>query len=44
MGVHNVPARRAWLVNQIFRLWGHQHIYNFEELRFTAGRAGLRRS
>ena len=41
MGVQNVPQRRAWLVNQIFRLWGHQHIYDFEELRFTAGLAGF---
>ena len=41
MGVQNVPPRRAWLVNQIFRLWGHQHIYDFEELKFTAGLAGF---
>ena len=41
MGVQNVPPRRAWLVNQIFRLWGHQHIYDFEELKFTAGVAGF---
>ena len=41
MGVQNVPPRRAWLVNQIFRNWGHQHIYDFAELRFTAGLAGF---
>jgi hypothetical protein len=41
MGVQNVPNRPAWLVNQIFRLWGHQHIYDFEELKFTAGLAGF---
>lgn len=41
MGVQNVPDRPAWLVNQIFRLWGHQHIYDFEELKFTAGLAGF---
>jgi len=41
MGVKNVPLRRAWLVNQIFRHWGHQHIYDFEEVKFVAGLAGF---
>jgi predicted SAM-dependent methyltransferase len=41
MGVANVPTRRAWLVNQIFRNWGHQHIYDFDEVKFLAGLAGF---
>jgi predicted SAM-dependent methyltransferase len=41
MGIQNVPERRAWMVNQIFRLWGHQHIYDFEEVKFTAELAGF---
>lgn len=41
MGVGNVPDRRAWLVNQIFRNWGHQHIYDFEEVKFIAALAGF---
>jgi len=41
MGVTNVPTRRAWLVNQIFRNWGHQHIYDFDEIKFVASMAGF---
>jgi len=41
MGATNVPARRAWLVNQIFRSWGHQHIYDFEEVKFLGALAGF---
>ena len=41
MGVTNVPTRRAWLVNQIFRNWGHQHIYDFDEIKFVASLAGF---
>lgn len=33
--------RRAWWVNQIFRLWGHIWIYDLEEVRHLAGRAGF---
>jgi predicted SAM-dependent methyltransferase len=36
MGVKNVPMRPAWMVNQIFRNWGHQWIYDVEEIRFIA--------
>lgn len=41
MGVTNVPERRAWLVNQIFRNWGHQHIYDFDEVKYIASLAGF---
>jgi predicted SAM-dependent methyltransferase len=41
MGVGNVPVRGAWMVNQIFRHWGHQHIYDFEEVKFLAALAGF---
>jgi hypothetical protein len=41
MGVKNVPMRPAWMVNQIFRNWGHQWIYDVEEIRFIATLAGF---
>jgi predicted SAM-dependent methyltransferase len=41
MGVANVPLRPAWMVNQIFRNWGHQWIYDVDEIRFIAGLAGF---
>jgi predicted SAM-dependent methyltransferase len=41
MGVKNVPLRPAWMVNQIFRNWGHQWIYDVEEIRYIAGLAGF---
>ena len=36
-----VETRPAWMVNQIFRFWGHQWVYDLEELRFVAGAAGF---
>ena len=41
MGIKNVPARRAWLVNQIFYGWGHRWIYDREEIVHAAGQAGF---
>lgn len=41
LGFRNVPDRPAWLVNQIFQLYGHKHIYDFDELVFTANLAGF---
>ncbi len=41
MGVADVPLRPAWMVNQIFRNWGHQWIYDLEEIRFIAALAGF---
>lgn len=36
-----VPARRAWMVNQIFQMWTHKWIYDFDEVLFVAQRAGF---
>jgi SAM-dependent methyltransferase len=36
-----VPIRPAFMINQIFQLWGHRWVYDFEELRFVAQRAGF---
>jgi len=33
--------RRAWMVNQVFQFYGHQWIYDFEELAHAAGKAGF---
>ena len=41
MGMKDVPPRPAWMVNQIFRNWGHQWIYDVEEIRFIAALAGF---
>lgn len=41
MGMENVPQRRAWMVNQIFRMWGHQWIYDVDEIRHVARLAGF---
>jgi predicted SAM-dependent methyltransferase len=35
------PTRRAWMVNQIFQHWGHEWIYDFDELRHTLVEAGF---
>jgi predicted SAM-dependent methyltransferase len=37
----DVPDRRAWMVNQIFYGWGHQWIYDFDELCAVLERAGF---
>lgn len=41
LGFPNVPERRAWMFNQIFKEWGHQWIYDFEELKYAATQAGF---
>lgn len=38
---NQVPARPAWFVNQIFRFWGHQWLYDLDEIRFAAQQAGF---
>ncbi len=35
------PRRRAWMVNQIFHYFGHQWIYDFDELVHAASAAGF---
>lgn len=35
------PARRAFILNQIFRFWGHKWIYDLDELRHAAAEAGF---
>jgi predicted SAM-dependent methyltransferase len=35
-----VPERPAWMLNQIFFMWGHKWIYDFEEVRHVAELAG----
>jgi len=36
-----VPERPGWMLNQVFRLWGHKFIFDFEELREAAELAGF---
>jgi FkbM family methyltransferase len=36
-----LPERRGWMVNQIFYRWGHRWIYDVEEIRHIATRAGF---
>jgi predicted SAM-dependent methyltransferase len=36
-----VPDRRAFMLNQIFFMWGHRWIYDLDELRFAAVSAGF---
>jgi predicted SAM-dependent methyltransferase len=36
-----VPDRRGFMVNQIFRYFNHQWIYDLEEVRAAAGEAGF---
>jgi predicted SAM-dependent methyltransferase len=38
-----VPTRRAWMVNQIFYMWGHRWIYDFDEVAHVAEAAGFSR-
>lgn len=40
----SVPPRRAWMVNQIFRYFGHQWIYDFDEIVHAATSAGFDRT
>lgn len=41
MGMKNIPQRKAWMINQIFRFWGHQWIYDFNEIKTIAVAAGF---
>ena len=41
LGLKNIPQRRAWMVNQIFQKWGHQWIYDLDELTFALRQAGF---
>jgi FkbM family methyltransferase len=36
-----LPERRGWMVNQIFYRWGHRWVYDLDELRHVAERAGF---
>ncbi|MGE5828118.1 MAG: methyltransferase domain-containing protein [Micromonosporaceae bacterium] len=36
-----MPERRAFMVNQIFYLYGHRWLYDLEELRYVLARAGF---
>ncbi len=36
-----VTQRRAWMVNQIFQYYGHQWLYDFDELVHAASAAGF---
>ena len=36
-----VTGRRAWMVNQIFQYYGHQWIYDFDEVVHAASAAGF---
>jgi predicted SAM-dependent methyltransferase len=36
-----MPARDAFMINQIFFLWGHHWVYDLDELRYALGRAGF---
>lgn len=40
-GLHGMPDRRAFMINQIFYLWGHKWIYDASELSFAATQAGF---
>jgi predicted SAM-dependent methyltransferase len=40
-GFPPMETRRAWMVNQIFQYWGHQWIYDADELRHAAQAAGF---
>ncbi|BAQ63724.1 methyltransferase domain-containing protein [Geminocystis sp. NIES-3709] len=42
MGFKNPPQRKAWMMNQIFRFWGHQWIYDFDEIKTIAVAAGFK--
>jgi predicted SAM-dependent methyltransferase len=36
-----MPKRNAFMLNQIFYLYGHRWLYDFEELRYVLGEAGF---
>jgi predicted SAM-dependent methyltransferase len=39
--VKRSSSRPAFMINQIFRLWGHQWIYDYGEIAFIAQKAGF---
>ena len=41
MGMKTVPARPAWMLNQIFSFWGHKWLYDPDEVRTVAAAAGF---
>lgn len=41
MGMKNLPTSKAWMLNQIFRFYGHQWLYDYQELASFAGQAGF---
>ncbi|MCC5884908.1 MAG: methyltransferase domain-containing protein [Gammaproteobacteria bacterium] len=42
LGLPSIPERRAWMINQIFRYYGHLWIYDLDELVHAATEAGFR--
>jgi predicted SAM-dependent methyltransferase len=40
-GLPPMPARRAFMFNQMFYLYGHRWIYDLDELRYALGEAGF---
>ncbi|MCC6245931.1 MAG: methyltransferase domain-containing protein [Gemmatimonadaceae bacterium] len=40
-GLHGMPDRRAFMMNQVFYLWGHKWIYDASELAYAATQAGF---
>jgi predicted SAM-dependent methyltransferase len=36
-----MPARDAFMFNQLFSMWGHRWIYDFDELRYALASAGF---
>ncbi len=41
LGMKNVPQRRAWMFNQAFYKWGHQWLYDLDEIVLLAEAAGF---
>lgn len=41
IGLEDVPARPAWMLNQIFQFWGHEWIYDLDEMAVLAEAAGF---
>jgi len=41
MGLPGAPVRPAWMVNQLFRFYGHRWIFDADELRHLAAAAGF---
>jgi hypothetical protein len=39
--LENLSSRPAFMINQIFYLWGHKWIYDFDEVGLIAQRAGF---